>query len=200
MTEDEKKTLEQMFEAMGNTGGRFVIGQVVGSQTININGKAPAAENKGNGGRPKRKGKAINKAFIYDAGSETNTRLQLFYYGLLSLGWIKPETDLKSFLSVFSGKDTAFRIVWTGEINTLSELFRELVTRKRLVQLPQGESLWLMVNARFWEKEGGKEFGNDRLRTTRTPVEGLDKIETLVKVMNPDSPIEELRKAAQSQR
>ena len=39
MTEEEKKTIEQMFEAMGNSGGRFVIGQVVGSQTINFNGK-----------------------------------------------------------------------------------------------------------------------------------------------------------------
>lgn len=41
MTEEEKKTIEQMFEAMGNSGGRFMIGQVVGSQIINFNGKTP---------------------------------------------------------------------------------------------------------------------------------------------------------------
>lgn len=37
MTEEEQKTIEQLFEAMGKSGGRFVVGQVVGSQTININ-------------------------------------------------------------------------------------------------------------------------------------------------------------------
>lgn len=34
MTDDEQKQLQQMFDAMGNSGGRFVIGQVIGSQTF----------------------------------------------------------------------------------------------------------------------------------------------------------------------
>ncbi len=34
MTEEEQKTIEQLFDAMGKSGGRFVIGQVVGSQKI----------------------------------------------------------------------------------------------------------------------------------------------------------------------
>ena len=33
MTEERQKDIEQLFEAMGNSGGRFVIGQVIGSQT-----------------------------------------------------------------------------------------------------------------------------------------------------------------------
>ena len=33
MTEEQQKDIEQLFEAMGNSGGRFVIGQVIGSQT-----------------------------------------------------------------------------------------------------------------------------------------------------------------------
>ena len=33
MTEEQQKDIEQLFEAMGKSGGRFVIGQVVGSQT-----------------------------------------------------------------------------------------------------------------------------------------------------------------------
>lgn len=32
MSDDEQKQLEQMFDAMGKSGGRFVIGQVVGTQ------------------------------------------------------------------------------------------------------------------------------------------------------------------------
>ena len=33
MSDDEQKQLQQMFDAMGNSGARFVIGQVIGSQT-----------------------------------------------------------------------------------------------------------------------------------------------------------------------
>ena len=33
MTEQQQKDIAQLFEAMGNSGGRFVIGQVIGSQT-----------------------------------------------------------------------------------------------------------------------------------------------------------------------
>lgn len=151
-------------------------------------------------GRPKHTGTKINKSFIYDAGDETNNRLQYLYQGLMALGWIKFDTDLRSFLSLFSGKETTCRVVWTGETNTLAELFKELVTRKQLVQLPKGESLWVMVNARFWEKEGNKEFGNERLRGTRAPIDTMDEIETLVKVMNPAIPIAQLKKMIQSQR
>ena len=35
MTEKEKKTLSDLFEAMGQTGAQFQIGQVIGSQTNN---------------------------------------------------------------------------------------------------------------------------------------------------------------------
>ena len=33
MTEEQQKDIALLFEAMGNSGGRFVIGQVIGSQT-----------------------------------------------------------------------------------------------------------------------------------------------------------------------
>ena len=33
MAEEQQKDIAQLFEAMGNSGGRFVIGQVIGSQT-----------------------------------------------------------------------------------------------------------------------------------------------------------------------
>ncbi|MBO4672899.1 MAG: hypothetical protein J5616_00910 [Bacteroidaceae bacterium] len=37
MTEKEKKTLSDLFEAMGKTGAQFQIGQVIGSQTNTYN-------------------------------------------------------------------------------------------------------------------------------------------------------------------
>ena len=39
MTEEQQKDIEQLFEAMGKSGGRFVIGQVIGSQTNFIGDK-----------------------------------------------------------------------------------------------------------------------------------------------------------------
>ena len=153
-------------------------------------------------GRPKKAGKKILKSFIYQANDdeETNLRLQSLYHGLLQLQWIAADTKQKNFMSIFSGEDTTCRVTWIGDINTLAELFKELVTRKGYVRLPEGESIWVMVNARFWEKEGNQEFGNDRLRSTSTPTGSKETIDWLVKLMDPDMPLESLKEAMQTQR
>jgi hypothetical protein len=160
------------------------------------------AEPEGNVGRPKKAGKKNLKSFIYQAytDEETNMRLRGLYLGLLQLKWIADDTKQKTFLSIFSGDETTCRVVWTGEVNTLAELFRELVSRKQYVKLPEGESIWVMVNARFWEKEGNREFGNDRLRSTSTPTGSKETIDWLVKLMNPDMPLETLKEMMHTQR
>lgn len=152
-----------------------------------------------NAGRPKRAGKPINKAFSYDAGDETNVRLQLFYNGLLALEWIRADTDLRDFLSLFSGEETTRRIVWTGDINSLTQLFKELVTRKHFVKLPEGETIWLMVNARFWEGEGNREFGNERLGSTHPPIDIKDDLDLLVDILNPNTSLKAIRERLQNQ-
>ena len=114
--------------------------------------------------------------------------------------WIADDTKLKNFLSIFSGVETSCRVVWTGEVNTLAELFRELVVRKQYVSLPEGESIWVMVNARFWEKEGNREFGNDRLRSTSMPTSSKETIEWLVRIMNPDLSLDVLKEMMLGQR
>lgn len=177
-----------------------VVNLSVDKGTVSVDkGEIAQDKTKGKGGRPRRAGKTINKAFIYDAGSETNARLQLFYNGLKALEWIRKDTDLRSFLSIFSGGETTSRIVWTGDINALAELFQELVNRKQFVKLPERESIWVMVNARFWNHEGNKEFGNEKLGSTRTPIEAKDKIDLLVEIMNPNTSLKEIREKMQSQ-
>lgn len=153
-------------------------------------------------GRPKKAGKKIQESFIYQAHTEedTNLRLQSFYLGLKQLGWIAEDTQQQRFLSIFSGKETTCRVTWTGGVNTLAELFRELVSRKQYVKLPEGVSIWVMVNARFWEKEGNREFGNERLRSTSVPTGDKDAIDLMVKVMDPDLPLQSLREIMQGQR
>ena len=153
-------------------------------------------------GRPRKTGKAIQKSFVYRAltDADTNQRLQFLYNGLKQLQWIAANTLQKNFLKIFSGEDTSCRVVWTGDINTLAELFRELVQRKKYVRLPEGESIWVMVNARFWEKEGNKEFGNERLAATRPPLENKDNIDFLVRFMNPRQVVDDvIRQMNQSQ-
>lgn len=154
---------------------------------------------KGKGGRPKRSGKTIKKSFIYNVGTDPNTRLQYFYNGLIALGWIKNDTDKRNFLSLFSGKETTCRVVWTGDINALVALFKELVTNKGFVKLPEKETIWIMVNARFWNKKGNEEFGNETLGSTHPPIEMKDKIDLLVNIMNPDYPVEKIKKMMQGQ-
>ncbi len=152
-------------------------------------------------GRPRKTGKATQKSFVYRAltDEDTNQRLQFFYKGLKQLQWIAADTQQKNFLKIFSGEDTSSRVVWTGDINTLAELFRELVQRKKYVQLPEGESIWVMVNARFWEKEGNHEFGNERLAATRAPL-NKENIDLLVRFMNPQLVVDDvIRQMNQSQ-
>ena len=153
-------------------------------------------------GRPRKTGKAIQKSFVYRAltDADTNQHLQFLYNGLKQLQWIAANTLQKNFLKIFSGEDTSCRVVWTGDINTLAELFRELVQRKKYVRLPEGESIWVMVNARFWEKEGNKEFNNERLAATRPPLENKDNIDLLVRFMNPRLVVDDvIRQMNQSQ-
>ncbi len=153
-------------------------------------------------GRPKKAGKKTLKSFIYQANDEdeTNLRLRSLYLGLQQMKWIADDTKLKNFFSIFSGEETSCRVVWTGEVNTLAELFRELVVRKHYVRLPEGESIWVMVNARFWEKEGNHEFGNDRLRSTSMPTSSKETIAWLVRIMNPDLSLDVLKEMMQGQR
>lgn len=152
-------------------------------------------------GRPRKMGKATQKSFVYRAltDADTNQHLQFLYNGLKQLQWIAADTLQKNFLKIFSGEDTSSRVVWTGDINTLAELFRELVQRKKYVQLPEGESIWVMVNARFWEKEGNHEFGNERLAATRAPL-NKENIDLLVRFMNPQLVVDDvIRQMNQSQ-
>lgn len=177
-----------------------VVNLSVDKGTVSVDkGDIAQGKTNGKGGRPRRAGKPINKAFIYEAGDETNTRLQLFFNGLRALKWIKENTELKHFLSVFSGGETTCRIIWTGDVNALSELFQELINRKKIVKLPEGETIWVMVNARFWNHEGNKEFGNEKLGSTRAPIDSKDDIDQLVEILNPEIDLDEVRERLQSQ-
>lgn len=153
-------------------------------------------------GRPKRSSETIVKTFIYKANNqkETNQRLQMLYGALVQIGWISQDTEQRDFTDIFSGKETCVRVKWMDDVNSLSELFRQLVVRKKYVHLPTGVSIWVMVNAHFWDNQGNKEFGNERLRMTHTPKDKMDYIEWLVRVMDPYQDLDELRAEMMGQR
>lgn len=137
-------------------------------------------------GRPKKTGEKIGKTFIYKAQrGETNMRLQKLYTALVQMGWIASSTQMRDFIDLFSGEESYIRIVWLDDMNVLAELFRQLVNRKKYVKLPEGYSIWVMVNAHFWNKEGNKEFGNDSLRCTTQPVDKMSLIKWMVRILDP---------------
>ena len=138
----------------------------------------------GRGGRPKRASKPVTKAFCYRYQDKA-VRLMNLYKGLVALGWISSDTDCQLFIDLFGGGDCTQRIVWMDDVNTLADLFRRLVSVERLVAVQSPYGLWQMVDGHFWEKEGNKPFGNERLRKTHTPQEKSRHINYLVNILHP---------------
>ena len=138
-------------------------------------------------GRKSHAGEKVTKAFKYNVrdAKKANKRLTMLYNALLAFRWIREDTPLKIFIDLFSGGDCSHRIVWMDDVNTLAELFRRLVSVEKLVAVQSPYGLWQMVDGHFWEKEGNKPFGNERLRKTHTPQEKSRNIDCLVKILDP---------------
>lgn len=208
MTEEEKKTLSDLFEAMGKTGAQFQIGQVIGSQTNTyhyygerLNEEEEDEEAKPSpktgGGRPKKSGTHIRQAFIYEG---ERVRLGMLYQGLCALGWIDAKTDMQLFIELFSGDEVDQRIIWKGDANTLAELFRRLVNEREIVKLPEKHTLWVMVSGHFWNQKRGQEFETDLLRKAHAPKENDQPISYLVGILDPNVSLEEVRERMQGRR
>lgn len=151
-----------------------------------------------NAGRPKQSDRPVSKAFVYKGEV---ARLGLLCQALKALDWIDGETDAQLFIDMFSGGEAARRrVIWTGGVNTLAELFRRLVNERGLVSLPQGLSLWVMVNGHFWENERRREFGNDRLRNTHSPKGDDQTIAYLVNILDENNTIEDVKQMLLNQR
>ena len=138
-------------------------------------------------GRKSHAGEKVTKAFKYNVHDMrlANKRLTMLYNALLALGWIREDTQQQTFIDLFSGGDCSHRIVWMDDVNTLADLFRRLVSVEKLVEVQSPYGLWQMVDGHFWEKEGNKPFGNERLRKTHSPQEKSRHIDYLVNILNP---------------
>lgn len=138
-------------------------------------------------GRKSHAGERVTKAFKYNVRDArvANKRLTMLYNALLAFQWIREDTQQQTFIDLFSGGDCTHRIVWMDDVNTLADLFRRLVSVEKLVAVQSPYGLWQMVDGHFWEKEGNKAFGNERLRKTHTPQEKSRHINYLVNILNP---------------
>lgn len=147
----------------------------------------PESKPKAARGRKSHAGEKVTKAFRYNVRDArvANQRLAMLYKALLAFGWIREDTQLQTFVDLFGGGDCTHRIVWMDDVNTLADLFRRLVSVERLVAVQSPYGLWQMVDGHFWEKEGNKPFGNERLRKTHTPQEKSRHINYLVNILNP---------------
>ena len=154
---------------------------------------------RGRGGRPRRTGKPVVKAFSYHAKNMA-ARLMMLCKALKALGWIDGETDCQAFIDLFSGGEFRRHIVWTGQANVLAELFRRLVKERCLVALPEKHSLWVTVNGHFWDKLKNQEFGTERLRNTHIPYNQGQTIAYLVDLLDQKYTLDDIRMMIESQR
>ena len=147
----------------------------------------PESSPKAKRGRKSHAGEKVTKAFKYNVRDMrlANRRLSMLYNALLAFGWIREDTQQQTFIDLFSGGDCSHRIVWMDDVNTLADLFRRLVSVEGFVAVQSPYGLWQMVDGHFWEKEGNKPFGNERLRKTHTPQEKSRHIDYLVNILNP---------------
>ena len=138
-------------------------------------------------GRKSHAGEKVTKAFRYNVRDArvANRRLTMLYNALLAIQWIRDDTPQQTFIDLFGGGDCTQRIVWMDDVNTLADLFRRLVSVEKLVAVQSPYGLWQMVDGHFWEKEGNKPFGNERLRKTHSPQEKSRHIDYLVKILDP---------------
>lgn len=144
-------------------------------------------------GRPRMSGLPVKQAFEYDS-VESNVRLMMLCKGLMALGWIDQKTDIQAFINLFSGDMVYRRIIWKRSAGTLAELFRRLVNECKLVSLPASQSIWVMVNAHFWDNRRGQEFGCDKLRKSVITHSQDQTISFLTCLLDPDYELEELQK------
>ena len=168
---------------------------------IGINASPASSQNMpSRGGRPKRAGTVISKAFIYEGAKDHSARLMMLCEGMRALGWIHSDTDVQVFIDIFSGGEIRQRSIWTGDANTLATLFKRLVNERGLVSLPEKHSLWVMVSGHFWDKERGKTFETDKLRNTHVPKENDQTIAYLVNILDTEYSMDEIREMIASQR
>jgi hypothetical protein len=144
-------------------------------------------------------GLPVNKAFGYD-NMESSVRLMMLCKGLMALGWIDQNTDMQTFIDLFSGEEVYKRIIWKRSAGTLAELFRRLVNERRLVSLPAEHTIWVMVNGHFWENKRGQEFGCDKLRKSVITRSQDQAIGFLVCILDPEYDLDELKDLLQLRR
>lgn len=190
---------ESIYEQFMGSISLFRQVRVVSTSTASTGSATSSMAAKGRGGRPKRAGRPVVKAFIYQ-GQNKAARLMQLCKALKALGWIAADTDMQQFIDMFSGGDFRQHIVWTGQANALAELFRRLVKERGLVVLPEKHSLWVTVNGHFWDKEKNQEFGTDRLRNTHIPYNQGQTIAYLVDMLDPKYTLDDIRMMIESQR
>jgi hypothetical protein len=95
---------------------------------------SPESKPKAARGRKSHAGEKVTKAFKYNVRDArvANRRLTMLYKALLALRWIREDTQQQTFVDLFGGGDCTHRIVWMDDVNTLADLFRRPVWRRRL--------------------------------------------------------------------
>lgn len=86
---------------------------------------------------------------------------------------IPNDEPITEFKHLFSGVKVEKPITWIGNKSDLSYLFKQLVNEHKVLEIPQGKTIWDVVEACFVDKDG-KPFEN--LRKQQKPIKTLPDI------------------------
>ena len=133
-----------------------------------------------------KKDKNVNEdvvlSFIYTKLQTDSQNINALFSELKQHNAIPKEELITEFKHLFSGVKVEKPITWIGNKSDLSYLFKQLVNKHNVLEIPKGKTIWDVVDACFVDKNG-KPFGINVLRKQKNPIKTLSDIEYFVYLM-----------------
>ena len=133
-----------------------------------------------------KKDKNVNEdvvlSFIYTKLQTDSQNINTLFSELKQHNAIPKEELITEFKHLFSGVKVEKPITWIGNKSDLSYLFKQLVNKHNVLEIPKGKTIWDVVDACFVDKNG-KPFGINVLRKQKNPIKTLSDIEYFVYLM-----------------
>ncbi len=141
--------------------------------------------------RPTKTGKIVPDVYTYKYlnDKEGKRRITALYQGLLHLSWINGETNLGTFMQLFSGIPMDFYIKWTGAKADLYALIKNLCDKK-LISCPAGSTRWVIARSHFVD---GQNIAFSNLNKLKENKKTKATIDILLDLLNPSIPLKDYR-------
>lgn len=135
--------------------------------------------------KPKKKGTSpeVILAFRYTKLQAESDNINKLFAGLKTHGALSKDLPITEFKHLFSGVPVSTPIPWVGNKSDLYYLFKLLMNVHKVLDIPNGTSLWKVVDACFVDASG-KHFGSENLRIQKVPKKTKADIEHFAYLMS----------------